>query len=250
MDLQVEKDMPQALSKALSDRIREMLMKTGKYVIIDRGNTEVIMSEIARGQTGCYDEACAVQVGRLLSAHFIVTGAVTKLGPNECQISAQLTDVARAEIVQAASDRCSCEGTALTGAAENVALDLAGIPRKPGKIVVSSTPSGGIVYVDGERAGQTPFNVEVKPGRHKIMVTAKGYQLQEQTITMQPGGSLSLNFALQKEKKKWYQQWWFYAAAGVILAGGVAAGVTAASGSNGGGSTPATPTTGTIPLSW
>jgi len=247
MDLQVANDLPETLSKALSDRIREMLMKTGKYVIIDRGNTEVIMAEIARGQTGCYDEKCAVQVGRLLSAHFIVTGAVVKLGPNECQVSAQLTDVARAEIIQAASDRCSCDGTALVGAAENVALDLAGISRQPGKIVIQSTPSGGLVYIDGERAGQTPFNAEVKPGRHKVMVTARGYKLEEQTVTIAPGASTSLNFSLQKEKKKWYQTWWFYTAAGVAVAGGIA-GAFAAGGSRGGGG--GGETTGGIHVTW
>lgn len=74
MDLQLDPGLPENLGKALSDRVREVIMSTSKYVIIDRGNIEIIMSEIALGQTGCVDESCAVEAGRMLSAHFIITG--------------------------------------------------------------------------------------------------------------------------------------------------------------------------------
>jgi len=236
MDLKVDEGISQTLSKALSDKIREVIMSTGKYVLIDRGNIEVIMTEIAHGQSGCFDESCAVEAGRLLSAHFIVTGAVVKLSPQQCQISAQLTDVARAEIIKVASDTTTCDGAALTAAAENVALDIAGVPRKPGRAVINSSPAGATVYIDGEKKGVTPFSAELKPGKHKVIVAARGYQLSEQQIVVAPDSSQTLQFSLKKEKKKWYQTWWFYTTVGVVLAGGIAgAFVGGASGKSGGG---------------
>ncbi len=241
MDLQLDEGLPKNLGQALSDRMREVIMSTKKYVLIDRGNIEIIMSEIALGQSGCVDDACAVEAGRMLSAHFIITGRVVMLSEDSCQISAQMTDVAKAEIVQASSDRSDCSGPGLASAAENVALDLAGVPRTPAKLVIQSQPGEAIVYVDGERRGTTPANVEVRPGRHKVMVTRRGYEIEEQTINAAPGASMSLNFSLTKAKKKWYQTWWFYSSVGVVLAGGVAGAFIA--GSSGSG-TP-TPTTGT-----
>lgn len=250
MDLQVEEGLPKMLGASLADKIRETLMKTERYLIIDRGNIEVIMKEIAQGQSGCFEASCAVEAGRLLSAQFIVTGRLAKLGPNQCQLSVQMTDVARAEILKVASDTSACEGAALTTAAENVAMDLMGIPRQPGKVVIASRPSGAMVYIDGERVGQTPFNTALKPGKHKIMIIAKKFKPEEQTISVQPGGSNNIQVTLKKEKKKLYARWWFITiVAALVVGGGAAAAMGSKSGSggdnNGGGSN-----TGNIPVSW
>lgn len=67
MDLQVDEGLQKSFGPALSDKIRETIMSAEKYLIIDRGNIEIIMREIARGQEGCFDESCAVEAGRLLS---------------------------------------------------------------------------------------------------------------------------------------------------------------------------------------
>jgi len=249
MDFKLDEGMAANWSRAISDKIRETLMATGKYSLIDRGNIEVIMSEVAQGQSGCFDESCAVKAGQLLSAQFIVTGAVTKLGPSQCQLSAQMTDVARAEIVKASSQMCLCEGTALSMAAENIAFELAGMPRKPGNLNIKSSTKKAVVFVDGERVGQAPLsNFQVKPGQHKITVSARGYKPEEQTVNVSPGASIDLPFFLKKEKKKWYKAWWFYSVVGVVVAGGAAAAL--AGGSHGGGTAEAPTNTGTIGVHW
>jgi len=249
MDFKIDEGIAANLSRAISDKIRETLMSTGKYSLIDRGNMEVIMSEVAHGQSGCFDESCAVKAGQLLSAQFIITGAVTKLGLNQCQLSAQMTDVARAEIVKASSQMCLCEGTALNMAAENIAYDLAGMPREPGNLNIKSSAKKAVVFVDGERAGQAPLsNFQVKPGQHKITVSARGYKTEEQTVNVSPGAGMDLPFSLTKEKKKWYKAWWFYTALGVVVAGGAAAAL--AGGSHGGGVTEAPTSVGTLGVSW
>jgi|GEM_PF-1090061 len=250
MDFKLDEGMAANLSRAISDKIRETLMSTGKYSLIDRGNMEVIMSEVAHGQSGCFDESCAVQAGQLLSAQFIITGAVTELGPNQCQLSAQMTDVARAEIVKASSLISLCEGRALSIAAENIAYDLAGMPREPGNLNIKTSAKKAVVFVDGERAGQAPLsNFQVKPGQHKVKVSAQGYKSEEQTVNVSPGAGVNLQFSLVKEKKKWYKAWWFYTALGLVVAGGAAAAL--AGGSHGGGTTTASPTpTGTLGVSW
>ncbi len=235
LDFEVEGEIMKGLHRAVADKVREALLSTRKYIIVDRGNIRIIMDELAFGQTGHCDESCAVEVGRALSAHLIITGRITRLGPNECQVSGQMTDVERTDVVRSASESCSCEATDIIAAAETIGLALAGVEAKRGTLVINATPKTSIVYVDGAKKGNTPVSVKVKPGRHKIMVAARGYAMQERQITVAPGATMPMNFRLKEEKKKWYQTWWFYTIVGVAVAGGVAAGVSGGSGGGGGG---------------
>lgn len=244
MDLNMGPGLPENLGPALSQKINEVLIGSKKYVLIDRESIGVIMEEIARAQGGCFDESCAVEAGKQLSAHIMVTGKVTKLGPNECQVAVKMTDVARGNLMSVASTRCECTPGALTEAVENVAFDLIGVERTPGKLIIASNPAGGTVYVDGENVGTTPLDVSVKPGKHTIIISRKGYDNAEETLNVAPGVSMSLNVSLVKAKKKWYTTWWFYTTVGVLVAGG-AAGAFAAGGSSGG--TPI-PSTGSITI--
>jgi len=246
MDFEAESGLPAGINRIISDKIRESLLSTAKYILIDRANVDVIMKELAFAQTGVCDQTCAVEIGRALSAHFIVTGRVSQLGPNQCQVSGQMTDVARTDIVRSASERCDCEAMEILNAAEYVALSLAGVEAKPGTVVIQAIPTVAIVYVDGEKKGNTPINVKVKPGSHKIMVAARGFQMSEKILSITPGATVSVSFALKKEKRKWYESWWFLGAVGLAAAGGVAAAVSGStSGGGGGGGGKSTPS-GTV----
>jgi serine/threonine-protein kinase len=44
-----------------------------------------------------------------------------------------------------------------------------------GRLVIQSTPSGALVTVDGQRAGETPVTLTVPLGRHEILVARSGY---------------------------------------------------------------------------
>ncbi len=250
MDFEVQGGIMKGLDRAVTDKVREALLATEKYIVIDRANIQIIMKELAFGQTGVCDETCAVEVGRALSAHLIITGRVVRLGPDECQVSAQMTDVERTDIVRSVSENCACTATDIIAAAETVGMALAGVEAKRGTLVIQTTPKSAEVYIDGVKKGKTPIAVKVKPGSHKVMVATRGYKMQERSITLAPGATMPMSFSLKKEKKKWYQTWWFYTIVGVVVAGGAAAAAGGAGGGGGGDDgDDGDPTTGTLSIS-
>lgn len=93
----------EAEGTALSDRLREALLKTGRFKLVDRSQLERILAEQELQQTTCTGTDCAVEVGRLLGADEMITGKVVKLGRNTWQVSAQRIDVASAETLKADS---------------------------------------------------------------------------------------------------------------------------------------------------
>ena len=63
---------------------------------------------------------------------------------------------------------------------------------------VYSRPTDATVYVDGARAGVTPFSAELPLGRHRVGVEIEGYALNERQIELTADTSAALDFTLEK----------------------------------------------------
>jgi TolB-like protein len=90
-------------ASALSDRLREELLRVGKFSLVERQRLDAVLQEQSLQQVSCTGQQCAVEAGRLLGVKKIVTGRATKLGENSWQVSAQVVDVQTAETLRAES---------------------------------------------------------------------------------------------------------------------------------------------------
>ncbi len=95
-------------AKAVSDNISIEMTKKGDFVMIERSQMTNILSEQGLQQTGCTDTACAVEMGKLLSARKILVGTVTKIG-SVFTMNAKVVDVQSGKIDFAESERCNKE---------------------------------------------------------------------------------------------------------------------------------------------
>lgn len=64
LDLQ-PKGISKILAGAASDIIRSEMIKTGLFTVVERGQMNEIFKEQGFQMTGCTDQACAVQVGKV-----------------------------------------------------------------------------------------------------------------------------------------------------------------------------------------
>ncbi len=79
MDLKAN-NVPNSEAQAVTDLIRADLVDTGMFTVVERGQMNEVLKEQALQQTGCTDNACAVEVGKLLSANKILLGEISKIG--------------------------------------------------------------------------------------------------------------------------------------------------------------------------
>jgi N-acetylneuraminic acid mutarotase len=91
--------------RAITDRLREVLLKTGRFTLVDRSQMKALLGEQAFQQAGCTGQECAVKVGQILGVRKIVTGQVVKLASDAWQVSAMMLDVETAETLRADSIR-------------------------------------------------------------------------------------------------------------------------------------------------
>ena len=61
---------------AVADRLISLLVKSGRFVIVERSRIQKVLQEQAMGQSGAITEATAPQVGKLLGVQAIITGTI------------------------------------------------------------------------------------------------------------------------------------------------------------------------------
>lgn len=62
------------------------LSETGKYTLIEREQLDKVIAEQKLGASGAVTAQTAAKIGRLLGAHYIITGAVTEFGVKDSKI--------------------------------------------------------------------------------------------------------------------------------------------------------------------
>jgi hypothetical protein len=67
-----------------------------------------------------------------------------------------------------------------------------------GTVALSATPENAEVSVDGSFVGNAPVNLKLDPGKHRIVVSAKGYQEFTREITVMADSEVRLTASLER----------------------------------------------------
>lgn len=79
-------------AQRVAELIRNRMINTRKYVVVERKQMRMIIKEQGLQRTGCTDEDCAVKIGKLLSANKMLIGTVMNMG-GELIITGRIVDV-------------------------------------------------------------------------------------------------------------------------------------------------------------
>ena len=87
----------------ISDRLREDLLKTGEFRVMERSMMDKLLREQSFTQaSGCNGSECQIQMGKLLGVDAMVVGSAGKIG-KMYTISVRLLDIETGEIVLTSS---------------------------------------------------------------------------------------------------------------------------------------------------
>lgn len=93
MDFKAQ-NVEKSLAANVTELIRGEMINSGRFDIIERSQVDKILKEQGFQNTGCTEQSCAVQIGKLLSANKILIGTVMKIGQKNV-FSGRLVDVQR-----------------------------------------------------------------------------------------------------------------------------------------------------------
>jgi hypothetical protein len=134
----------------------------------------------------------------------MVAGSIGLIGQT-WTVTAQLVDVetARTDRTSSHSHAGSIDG--LLDVLGDVARELAGgrrdvviRPEDTGTIVVTSTPAGATISVDGVEKGTTPVSAEVSAGMHAVTASYPGYRSETKGVYVEAGGWVPVTIDMAK----------------------------------------------------
>jgi len=67
-------------AKALTNRLRAILVQAGAYQVVERGKMDAILDEQGFQLSGCTSEECVVEVGQLLGVQKMLAGSISLIG--------------------------------------------------------------------------------------------------------------------------------------------------------------------------
>lgn len=179
---------------AISEALRSELLKSGRFILVDRSQLDAILNEQALQQTGCTSEECAVKVGRILGIRRLITGNLTKINDSLWQLSAIMVDVETAETLRA--ETVTHEGRYVDLLKKGVPIlagKLSGVTVAPGPVLgkgqvfISSEPSDAQIVLDGRPLPQrTEALLENVPEGEHTLVLKKDNLAVTRTIKVQP----------------------------------------------------------------
>jgi|GEM_PF-522118 len=220
MDLKCGEGIKADVCKSLTDIVISELVKIGKYTVIDRANRDKILSEQGFQQTGCVDESCTVDAGRLLGVGKIVTGSITMIGDTYL-VNLQLINVQTAAVENVSDEKCKCELSGLIDTVRSAATKLmshevpppavtpiqplgpippATSPQGVGTLVITTNPTGADVFLDAQSIGKTPLTIpKVAEGLHQLTITLKGYVTLSKNIEVRVSQTATVKEILSQQ---------------------------------------------------
>ncbi|MBN2049745.1 MAG: PEGA domain-containing protein, partial [Spirochaetales bacterium] len=158
------------LSKAETNIITKVfeaaLVKTKVFDIIEQTKIEDILTAQEFSLSGCTDETCAIEIGKLLAAEQIILGDVSALG-NKIVMVARIIDVTSGKNLRA--EMIEVEGIdAISDGAGSLAQLLAGVTTafsatvssEKGSLLIASEPKNADIFINGVIWGTTPELLE------------------------------------------------------------------------------------------
>jgi curli biogenesis system outer membrane secretion channel CsgG len=116
---------PAEFARGLTEALTTVLVKTGRFVVLERAAMQAVQQEQQIGASGAVTKETAAQTGALLGAQVMITGDITGFTHNRSGIGGALSNIVKGLTV--ASERVTAE----------VTIDLRLIDATTGEVLMS-----------------------------------------------------------------------------------------------------------------
>jgi TolB-like protein len=130
LDADLQKGIDKSAAAAISEKLTERLVLSGRFVVLDRSNVEQVLREREFQLSGLVSDTEISEAGKYLGADFVVAIRVQRVD-RTYMVTAKMIAVDTGIIARQSSAEGEGRASILLALAEEAGDGLAGIPRKP-----------------------------------------------------------------------------------------------------------------------
>ena len=165
-------------AETLTERLRSEISNTNAIRLTDRKLLEKILEEQGLQQSGCTTDECAAEVGQLLGAQFIISGAIGKLG-NLFTVDAKMVSVTTGAAERAKTVTYEGEVSGLIVEMEILAWEIVGLNAPQSLLVKRTVKSAAddkmtLAVLDFEPRGISTLEAQTLTDRFSTEVSKTG----------------------------------------------------------------------------
>jgi hypothetical protein len=128
IDFRIREGVPQKIRGPAGDKLREELLKSGKFKLLDRNNIDKILKEQGINLSDCTVGDCIVSAGRMLPAEKIVVGSINKI-KDVYLLNVTLINIETGIVESIANERCQSLEKILSECIPKLSKNLVGEMR-------------------------------------------------------------------------------------------------------------------------
>lgn len=205
-------DLNQKETKQLFNALEGGLLDLRQYEVTSRQDVDKILAEQKFQNSGCTQQQCAAEIGKLLNADLMLLSEVTydkKTG--EIDLYLKLVDVETAKISTSINkydntkrfrdilskipdyllelyrkDNTDISQPILSAQSNNKVLGS-------GKLEITSKPVGAKVLIDNKDRGLTPLTIDLEEGKKRVVLSFKGYERFTRAVNIIADSTIILN---------------------------------------------------------
>lgn len=227
--------LPVVVEGPLSDADRQTLtqalvegLKRGDFVVV---GPEAVVAASGKA-ADCAKPRCFQGIAKAAGATHLVRARVL-IDDRDYDVQLELLDGATGVSMARTSEDCEICGIAdaaglMDSAAATLRTKLDALAKGPSTLVLTSSPSGAQVRIDGEIVGVTPLERPLIAGKRVVRVGKDGFISVEREVTFVQGVTEKISFTLEKVPSRLPSRPWGWVALSTgVLSIGAAVGFAA-----------------------
>lgn len=206
-------DVQDKVLRACYQQLETSLIESNRFTVIEKNKREELLEEQKFQSSGVCDEACAVEIGQLVGAEYLMLGEIIGFA-DLYQVNIKIINIEKGDVAEKVTDQISGGmGDLLNGmeeasreivrriaagSASQQVMQQTGLPtvvqKTYGSIDVTTDPQGANILIDGVEVGVTPKTIpNLETGSHNLILNYPGYERLQKRIMVEDGKTIPIS---------------------------------------------------------
>ena len=206
-------DVQDKLLRACYNQLEESLIESNRFTVIDKSQRDEILDEQKFQNSGMCDDACAVEIGQLVGAEYLMLGEIIGFG-DLYQVNIKIINIEKGDVAEKVTNKIEGGMSDLLNGMEDASQEIvrriaSGSAPQPimqqsgqmttsvktyGSIDITSEPVGADILIDLVEYGVTPKTIEqIETGPHNLILNYPGYERLQKRIMVMENQTISVS---------------------------------------------------------